>query len=258
MTPTTTRRPTSRSGSSTFATDVEEALRILREGVHVADQVGDEFGVAVLWFNIGAYAATAGDVETALSASEEGLARARRLGQPSAIAMGTRVWASARWIDDPEAARAALEESMALTESGASDVLAGAALALLARLQAEAGDVLGALSLLRSAVSDSAEFASRISISRHLLYVAEVLGSAGIEPEVVGVLEGVVTRSPEMNMVSAGGRERELHDRAIETACGIVGPERFEELLARGGAMTYEQVVDYALTELDRIVAELE
>ena len=240
------------------ATDFGAALRVLREGADIAERMGDESGAAILQSQIGVYAATAGDVGTALSASEEGLARARRLGNPSAMALGAFSWAAARWIDDPDGARAALEESMALTERGASDVIAGNVLQLLARLQANAGNLLDALTMQRSAVRGTVAAGNRLSIAGNLLFLAEIVGNAGIEPEVVGVVEGIVTLSSAMSMAVVGGREREIHDRAIENARRAVGQERFEALLARGGAMSYEEAVEYAVTELDRIIAELE
>ena len=240
------------------ATDFGAALRVLREGADIVERTGDESGAAILQSQIGVYAATAGDVGTALSASEEGLARARRLGNPSAIALGAFSWAAARWIDDPDGARAALEESMALTERGASDVIAGNVLQLLARLQANAGNLLDALTMQRSAVRGTVAAGNRLSIAGNLLFLAEIVGNAGIEPEVVGVVEGIVTRSATMSMAVVGGREHEIHDRAIENARRAVGQERFDALLARGGAMSYEEAVQYAVTELDRIIAELE
>ena len=237
--------------------DPAATLRVLREGAEVAERMGDEFGAAVNRSTLGAYAALAGDVDTALAATDEALAHARRLGNPTAIAIGAYVWAVARWLDEPEAARAALEESMALTEAGASDVVVADALELLARLQARAGDLLDALTVLRAAVRSTVAVGNRLSLAGHLWYAAEILGGAGIEADVVGILDGVVTRNPGFSMLTVGGRERELHDRALETARAAVDPERFEALLARGGSMTYEEVVSYTESELARIVTEM-
>ncbi len=75
----------------------------------------------------------------------------------------------------------------------------------------------------RSAVRGTVAAGNRLSIAGNLLFMAEILGNAGIEPEVVGVLEGVVTRSSAMSMAAVGGREREIHDRAIENARRAVG-----------------------------------
>ncbi len=66
-------------------------------------------------------------------------------------------------------------------------------LPLLARLQANAGNLLDALTMQRSASAATVAAGNRLSIAGHLLFLAEIVGNAGIEPEVVGVVEGIVT-----------------------------------------------------------------
>jgi hypothetical protein len=122
-----------------------------------------------------------------------------------------------------------------------------------------AGDERGAARALAEALELSARDGDQLSVAGHLWYFGEILGGLDLEPEVVGVLEGIVTEgSLAPLMTTVGGRELELHQRSVESARRRCGTERFDRLLARGAAMAYEEAVDYSRNEVDRILAELD
>ena len=244
-------------GLITIGTDLPETVRVMREGVEFAQERGDELSASLTRTNVAAFVTLLGDADAGRAEAEEALSVARRLRHPSATAVAAFVWALASWIDDPPAARAALEESIALTEAGAGDVISADARELLGRLEGHEGNVENALRLFTSAMRSSLAAGNRMSLAGHLSYAAEVLGTARIEPEVVGVLEGAAAHSSELTMVTVEGRERELHEVAINNARSAVGNERYDACAARGAAMTFEEIVDYVLTELDRIIEDL-
>src|SRR5581483_10762868 len=101
------------------------------------------------------------------------------------------------------------EESVALTEAGASDVIYGDTQELLARLEFLAGDVPRALRTIKGALAYSTSVGNRPSVVGHLWYAGEIVGNFGIEAEFIAVTHGICTRNAEMPaMIPLEGRER--------------------------------------------------
>jgi hypothetical protein len=100
---------------------------------------------------------------------------------------------------------------------------------LLARIESLDGDELRALRVLRGALETSTAVGNRPSLSGHLWYLAEILAAGRHEPETIAILQGIITRSPVIPpMFDLGGREREIHDEAIQYARDTIGDTRFE------------------------------
>src|SRR6185369_3478269 len=91
------------------------------------------------------------------------LPRARQLGNPANLVIALYAYAYACWRDDPNAALTALEESLALTEQGASDVVFDAEQMLLASIRELLGDPHGAL----AAVLITLEYDDRVGNRQH-------------------------------------------------------------------------------------------
>src|SRR5207253_989015 len=89
----------------------------------------------------GMFAALAGDTARGHSYTRSALAEARDLANPTTLAIALFGFALAHWQDEPDQARDAIEESLALTEAGASDTIYADALELLARLERTSGDI---------------------------------------------------------------------------------------------------------------------
>ena len=238
-----------------LSVDLAQAVRVLQEGADVAARGADWFSAATLRSQAGIFATLLGDVDTGRAESEAGLELADQIQNPTAMAIANYVWAATRWLDDPAGALEKLERAAALTDAGASDTVYHDTHELLARLRCEAGDRESALVEIRRALNGSVSVGARPSVSGHLWYAAEILGVFDMEPEVVGVVEGVCTRgSLATVMVAIAGRERHIHDQAIGNARTALGDAAFEGCLVRGGAMTYEQAIEFTRGSLDRIL----
>jgi predicted ATPase len=242
-----------------IATDMEVALDSLRRGTEAAEASNQPFDAVVLLALQATFSALVGREKAGHQLSEAAVVAARALGNPTALAIATYIWATAHWMDDPAAARAALEESVALTESGASDVIYGDTQELLARLEFLAGDVSRALRTIEGALNYSTSVGNRPSVVGHLWYAGEIAGNFGIEAEFTAVTHGICTRNAEMPaMFLLEGRERDIHESALDHARTALGPDRFEALCEQGGRMSFTEVVDYSRRELDRIIAEVD
>ncbi len=116
--------PVSLGAALVFVGRQEEAVRMVEDAIRLFDaaDAGDyerwNLQTVLLTFR----AITPGSPPLRESA-EESLRLARRIGNPSALAISLCVAAMERIADDPRAALQACEEGMALTTSGASDVM---------------------------------------------------------------------------------------------------------------------------------------
>ena len=76
-------------------------------------------------------------------------------------------------------------------------------------------------------------------------------------PEAAAVMAGVVVDGPlaELDNFPVGGYER--GDRVLGPIAAELGAARFEAACARGAVMAYQDVIDFALLELDDALSEL-
>ena len=189
--------------------------------------------------------------------AEECIQLARRLGNPTmqAIAMGTL--GIAAWRNDPDTARVALEECIILTRAGAGDATFVHSLALVAPLRARAGDLADALRALQEAVTHGADIGDVIAIAVAMGAAVEVIATLGAT-QTAAVLYGLRERGPFAGMGSQNDAHRIDRERTVERVRAELSDDEFERNAARGAAMSYDEGLDYALAELDRLLAEIE
>jgi len=184
---------------------------------------------------------------------ESSLAFARRAGNPTLLVQSIMLRAWFDWHERPEAALAECEEALTLTRAGAPDTMFAMALGLSAQIRAMAGDP-GALAVLRESIvrADDLSRAQLVTIADRAIRTLERLDHF----EAAAVLGGAVTAGPFAPLSSVA--KSELPDRlaAIDRARAILGPERYEHAYARGSAMTYDELMQYALASVDELIAE--
>jgi hypothetical protein len=151
---------------------------------------------------------------------------ARRVRNPGVSANACYAAAAAIWRDEPQAALALIEDSLALTRAGAFDPGLGFSLALAAVIRARNGDLPGALA---------------------------ALGEAGP----AAVLAGAVSAHFQPSISSVPEEERIAIDEAQALARDALGETAYSAALGRGAAMDDDQVVEYALGEFRRVAALL-
>jgi predicted ATPase/DNA-binding SARP family transcriptional activator/class 3 adenylate cyclase len=201
----------------------------------------------------------------AVAAGEDGLAReqiedamclASQSGNPSARAHALAILGHLLEHEDPHAAIAALDESAAISQSGASDFALSAALHKAAQLRARNGEIALAAGRLRDSIFHDHHRGSRPSLLVTLNVGVEVLADLGFA-EPAAVLAGVVTAGPMAPLVAdrLGTAEKERTQRILERVHAALGSKRYERAVDQGAAMSYDDVVAYALSELDCIAS---
>jgi tetratricopeptide (TPR) repeat protein len=241
----------------TFSGNHARALEVMAEARRAVDDVGgDTYSLASIDAADAAFTAMSGDFGRARPMAEEAVRLTRSLGNPSILAVSLFALGFALWDEDPIEALAALDESVALARAGASDMVLAAALSLAARVRARGGDAPAALRGLRDALSAADDVGDRPTFFSALDRAIEILVSAG-ELDRAAVITGVVTRGPFREMTSLqGGPEEQARARVIEELRGRLGAPRFDAAVERGAALSYDEVIDYSVGELDALLAE--
>jgi predicted ATPase/class 3 adenylate cyclase len=189
-----------------------------------------------------------GDLSGALVEAEESLALAREVGNPSDLAIALAALGAALYTSDPRRALDSLEECLALTDAGASDVVRPHALVHLAALRAQFGDARGSLECLRDGFERYVEWGDRATLGL-LAFGAVPLVATG-HPELSLAMATAMTRYSPL-----GGETHQATQRAVARARDEVGAERANTLVARVETMTYDEVVAYLGAEFDRALA---
>jgi predicted ATPase len=235
--------------------DQEGALDILDEGRQALDAVGadliDRLGLLI---TISTFRSQAGQAVQARAEAAEAVRGAREFGNPSSLSSALFALGFASWRSEPTEALAALDEGIWLMQTIGQTSTLGHALAVAALIRARRGDRMAALGALREAIQQSYDLGDRPQAVTSLERSVPALIAIG-EPEPACVLAGL-TSGPlaELGIVPAPDRD-DAH-RVLEEARGQLGAERFEQLVARGKTLSYDEGVDYAITELDRLLRD--
>jgi hypothetical protein len=147
--------------------------------------------------------------------------------------------------DDPIGALDAYEQVIALGQAGAMQVIVGPALVGVARLRSRMQDPRRALEALYAALRHTDHVGNRPLVVDLLGSSAEILlrvGQPHLGTELAGgLLEGAL---PALNVSSQ--RNTDLED-AMVAAREALGDEHYQRLFASGAAMSYEEVLEFAL-----------
>jgi hypothetical protein len=239
------------------AQQYDEARKLVADARRELEQIGaSAFARAFLESSAGFARALAGDLAFAREHSELAIPLARTTRNPSLIAASLFGIALATLQTDPEQALAAIDESIALTRGGASEIVLGFVLAMRAKLRTLAGDRIGALSDLREAVATASEKADLVVLLTALGRGAEILARLE-EAEPAAVLAGLAA-GPMQPLDSLPREERVDRRQALEEARIALGSAAYDTAVARGEAMSVEDVTTYVLAELDRLIEESE
>jgi predicted ATPase/class 3 adenylate cyclase len=226
----------------------QRALEVMNEARDMLDTVNDPFAAAQFLISASTYESLAGEVEVARADAEQAIELARRLNNPRLRREGQHALAWALQRDEPDAALRALEPILDPLHHRA--LVASSSLALAGGLRARLGDPEGAIPLLRDAVIMSRDHGARPSLAAALDWSLSPLVKLG-RPEPAATLVGALTGGPlaEVSAVPLGHGARVRTLERIRTA---LGDETTDTLVADGAAMTYDELVQYAIRHLDR------
>jgi N-acetylglutamate synthase-like GNAT family acetyltransferase len=243
----------------TMLGDIEAFRSCVDEGFRMAEQLGGGPAAVQLMIIDTSQAAAVGDIERMRARADAARVEARRINHPSSIAGTLYPWAWANMMHDPAAAETAMDEANALysTEEDLSQVPRPMVASLLARLRAAHGDAVGAVAALIDALVASRDLMHRGALVTTLERGIDVFVVCE-RPEVAAVLAGAATRGPLRDMRMIGVHERAPRRQLQEGLLAELGEERYEQCLAQGAAMSYEESLEYTLAELESVRQELE
>jgi predicted ATPase/class 3 adenylate cyclase len=245
------------SGDAVLGDD-QAGLESVAAGHDALDAIGaDDYAHLVLDVSCVVVHVLAGRYDDARAAAEELLPRARALNNPSVLIQALRWFAATRRPDETDDTIQVLEECLALSREVATldapDVVQS--LALLAKLRARRGEGTPALEALREGVV-GAHDSGQVSVLLSWVLSYGVSVAADLDAwEFAATLGAALTDGPLAGMIYGNPA---LADRqaALDHARAQLGPDRYEAAHATGIAQSYQQIVEYTLAELDRLLAE--
>jgi len=264
--PLTDTRPVSFGANGTLAMtyafegDLESTRKSLATVNEQLDALGEfPFEQSIVHSTAADLLLMLGDLDEARREAEESLRIARPLQNPTALALALFAVGWSFAVDEPDAALAALDESIALTRAGGVDSAFGSTLAIAAQIRARQGDARGALEGAREAIAYSHDVGDRMNMSTAIARgasIAAMLGYQDLGAVVAGIVEGAALGV----RLSEHFSESEIADYRLvqEQARTAIGDAAYDAATARGAAMGSDEVVAYTLGELDRILAELD
>jgi predicted ATPase len=225
----------------------------LTSALQLLDEVGaDPSEYAEVHGAAAGMAAVVGNVELAQQEAAIVLDEARRIGNPSLLALGLYAFGLSSWQADRTTAQTALEEHVQIVRSTGQSQVLGRVLALLAQLRAGNGDRSGAQVALRQAL-ESAHInddypAMGVCLARGAV-VMEALG----ELEIAAVFVGAVQDGIFAHLTLLPANETPDHSEFIEILRWQVGEDGYTFAAGRGAAMTCQQITAFALDNVKHL-----
>ena len=197
-----------------------------------------------------------GDHTGALTEARDLVAMARRLGVPTRLAGALSIYAHIVGNEDPLQALAALDEALTLYDEGSvgGEALYASALMDAAVLRAASGDIAGAARAARTALDFSAHTGNRPDATDAIAIAAVVLAACPDGLDVAATLDGA-REGPTLGAIppQTSGIHQYRIDAAREHAAAGLGPDAFAAARACGAAMSYDEIIAYALEQLGQI-----
>jgi predicted ATPase/class 3 adenylate cyclase len=227
------------------------ALQIGDHARPALDTVDSAFTQAYFLGGMATFEAMAGRIDDARADAERAAEVARRSGNVHLVANAEQAAAWALQRDDPAAALAAAEHYLDLYRE--YDVAAfgtSSVMALAGGLRARLGDDTGALELFHQAVIVGRDQGSRPQLAAALDWALTPLTRIG-RPDVAAVFLGTLLRGALADVGNFPGVDA-ARTRTLERVRVALGDERTNELVTHGAAMSYDELVEYAIDHLDR------
>jgi predicted ATPase/class 3 adenylate cyclase len=229
--------------------DYSGGRSLFEESLTVRRTLGDKPGIANCLHNLAAVASSQGDGETCRSLHEESLLMYQELGDRKGIALCLlNLGEEAHQRGDYAAARPLLEQSLVIyrnleNEAGVVGCFDG-----LGRLLLSQGDLTASRSLLEQSLGIGQQLGNRTDIVAPLHHFASL--NAMDDKAVPAVtLWGAVQKLRGEIGSPLPPHEQEEFDRGVSMARGSLGEEAFFAAWAQGQAMSWQQAVQYALSD---------
>ncbi len=196
---------------------------------------------------------TAGDFTAARQPAIRAVEIARMSRNPALSALACYAAAHAVRLEEPQTALQFIEDSLALTRAGAADSILGFALSLAAAIRTRNGDLRGALTVLHEATAQQHDDGNRLGLGVTLERAAVVFSRLG-EAKAAAVLAGAVLAHFAVTTANVPEEERTETDQAYALARSALAEDAYNAALALGASMNDDEVAEYALAELRRLL----
>jgi hypothetical protein len=242
--------------ASAMLGDARHAEDVTAEATRALDQLGPRgFSYAVLMATAVYWESHVGAVEAARVHSRDALEIAERLRNPGLRTTTLSAYAQLWSRDDPDGALAALDEAIALIRRGAGDAVLGTSLSLSALILATR-DQARSLRHLRESVAFCHGVGDQSSVVTCAHRGARIFDALD-EPSVTAVLLGVVG-GRYGTLASVSEWERQDCDAIRPATRESLGSEEYELAVARGAAMSLDEIHDFSVDSIDALLAEFE
>jgi hypothetical protein len=225
---------------------------VLADGLQALDRVhAGEWEVAALRSSIAAMAGIVGKFELAEAEATSALAMARRLNVPYVMALSLYALGLSCSESRPGAALAALDEHIAIVRAGPAVFVLARCLALAAQIRAAGGDLPHALDELRRAIDIAHGTGDRPAMAFTLARAVSVLRHG--DATAAAVLSGVVSDGALARQFGVLTWERDWFQHLVEEIRTLLGTELYEQAVATGTALSYDDALAAAMEAVDRL-----
>jgi tetratricopeptide (TPR) repeat protein len=240
------------ASAAAYADRVVEAKELIEQAVAAADRDGDEVISVSGRATLAIFRWMSGEHRAAIELADNVLRGARSIGSPTLTSYGLYSLAYTLQDDDPSRALACLREQVDASDQLRWDAMTGLCWMLLCRVEANHGDPTAAIESARTAIRHFAETGNRIQTAMTIKISANAFRPAG-HPDVGAILLGWVDQQPQRG---TAGEEGDLYERQLAETRDVLGPEEYDALAARGAAMSYDEIVAYALQQADLLIPD--
>jgi hypothetical protein len=203
---------------------------------------------------VAAYEGLAGQIEQARTDAERAIELAQPLQNRTVRALGWHGLAWALFRDEPEASLQAIEHYLELLGGITTNGIAGAALGLAGGLRGRLGDPVGAIERLRGAVIVSRDEGARPQVAAALEWSISLLARVG-RTDAAAVCLGALTAGSLAEVSNYPSAFSGARARALDRLRAALGDAATTRLVDQGAAMTYDEIVQYAIDHLEPLDA---
>ena len=237
-------------------TDDGDAHAVIEEGNRVLRSAGASPRV-LTHLHVSGVSAARGNPALVRAEAEAGLRYAREAGNPTGLAVALYGWAESWYLDDPDAALAALDESIALTRAGASDGVFGFALALAVQLEAGTDQCReNAIATLRDAIAYSVDLGDRPMVISACARAFQILAAFDLSA-LAAVFTGIAVTGP-LAYLCILDPSRPDAQQATERVRAELTENEYERAVSRGAAMSYYELCEFALAAFNELLSQTE
>jgi predicted ATPase/class 3 adenylate cyclase len=234
-----------------YVADFDEGGRLAKRWIEAARKLQDEWelsnALAFAWVHFD----TSGDHAAAIACTDEAMTLARRLGNPSMLCYAAGVSGAARLESDPVSALQFYAEGLEAAESVGNRLGIGLTLGGQAWIRIQRGEWYEAAPLVVRALQGyhrAGDHEGFLMWCPEAVLILEALGDDEASATLFGVAKAATYDTTEALVDRMDASQLVLRRR--------LGDERFDECVARGSGMDYDELTAFISGNLERVTTE--